>query len=251
MPNELDKFFHAFEYYDAGDAIIDNSKVQGVIDSARRFGLDTLESIRTYYNKKKQSLLKPPALTRTLSETAFLENDLTTLSEVTKPELKEQITFSNVLKDVSYGVQDFSVTARYNDRSHGHTYGVRFGDKIGIHFEKGGDIAYSYASLEHNLYNGRTRVDYSINNPVESYGISIYHDTGNIGCTLHYSNQNGLSAAISGDSKSISGSIGYSHQYTDCKLSVKGFVSSQRTRLDSFYNRETECKVGICGNVTF
>ena len=251
MPNELDNFFHAFEYYDAGDAIIDNSGVQGIIDNARKFGLDTLESIRSYYTKKKQNLLKPPALTKTISETAFLENDLTTLNEVTKPELKEHLTFSSVLKDVSYGVRDFSVTAKYNNRDNGQTYGVRFGDKIGINFKKGNDRAYSYASLEHNLYNGRTRLDYSINNPMESYGVSIYHNDGNIGCTLHYSNQNGLSAAISGDSKSISGSIGYSHQYTDCKLSVRGFVSSQRTRLDSFYNREYECKVGICGDVTF
>ena len=256
MPDRFDDFLEAIDHYDLDDALNDTPEVQSILEHARKFGMNLLESIQDKLaNKTKPANPtlqppKPPALTRTLAETAFVERDCSTLNEVTKPDLEEHITFSQVIKDMTYGVRDLSVTAKYKDRDHNQQFGIRVGDKMGLEYKKFvGNTTYEY-SLEHNLYNGRTRGSYYIENPQNSYGASIYQRGGNFGATLSYSNRNGFSAAISGDKESISASVGYSHKYKDCKLNVKGFVSTQTRGLDDFYNRNSSCVVGICGNIT-
>lgn len=252
MPSKLDTFVDAFNYYDVGDNIMDESIVQQVLYKSKRFGEDLLENIQE--NSKKIFSDKhptiPPTLVKTISETAYLENSASALNEVTKPELQEHTSASKIFENINYGIRDFSVTAKYKDSEHRQIFGLRLGDKNGLSYTKQkGSTSYT-VSVEQNIYNGKTTGEYTISNPNETYGVSIFQKDGKLGSTVHYGNKKGMFGAVSYDSDNIAASIGYQKQFSDCKLSVRAFVSKKATGFDNFFNSNDKCVTGICGSIT-
>ena len=256
MPEEFDNFLDAINYYNVDDAFTATPEIQGVVNRARRFGDNFLEGVQNWLLKSKTNegitKLSPQKLSaiRTIAETAFLEpkNISTTLDEVTKPDLKEYITFSKIFQNVSYGVRDLSVTATYKNNNSKYT--LRVGDKIGLQYRYDNNQFSYKAGVEQNIYNGKTRLKGSISTPSSSYNVSIYHNDGSVGATVGYSNRSGIFASVSADSDGTAMSVGYNHNYSDCKLSVRGFISTQQQKFDTYSARNLSALVGICGNIT-
>ena len=261
MPKEVDKFLDALDYYYADEAVISDPTVQGLINNARHFGYDALETFQSWFKKDKTTeetvlngklpLTRPAGLVRTISETAFLEpKTLTAADEVTKPELKEHTTFSKIFRNISYGVRDLSITAAYKDRDHNRKYTLRAGDKFGLQYQQNNNgVSYS-AGIEHNIFSNRTRISGSVSNPLSSYNISVYKKDSDIGATVGYSNHKGFNISGSVNNYGAAISAGYSHHYSDCDVSFKGFISTQQTNMGTYSTKDYTATIGVCGTIT-
>ena len=252
MPKELDEFCEAIRYFDVDEAITEDNKVQGYIDYAKNFGQDILDNFRDFCTGRRHAEpLKPNGLVRTMSETAFLEpKNASALDEVTKPTLVEYTSKSNIFKNISYRVRDLSVLATYKDKNRNQDFGLRLGDKLGLQYTKHqGSTSYT-AKIEQNIYNNKCKAEYSVSNPVSSCSASVYHKNGNFGTTFSYANDKGFGASVSFEGHNKAISAGYTHKFSDCRLSVRGFVGTYEQHLDDFQNKNTLCTFGLCGNIT-
>ena len=262
MPEEIDNFFDALNYYEAGDNVVSDPSVQLMLGNAQRLGMDILEKLQNMFTIKKTKKAEmlgdnkrkpppPPGIVRTISESAFLEpKNITSLDEVTKPELKEYTFLSKIFNNTSYGVKDLTVTATYHDKNHNNTFACRAGDKVGFQYSHSKASTTYSVSLEQNLYSGRTRASYTVNGPLRSYGVSVYQKNGDIGATVNYSRRSGLMTSLSANLDGVALSAGYSHDFSDCKLTVRGFVSTQKRQLDTFSTKNYSALVGVCGTIT-
>ena len=257
MPEPVDNFLDAIRYYDADDAAMDSKEIQNCLDTARKIGTDWYESALDFVFNRNKTPRKVLAdmrnplsnnQVRTIAETAFLDPKATPLDEVTKPKLEEHTIFSK-LKHVSYGVRDLSVTAKYKENN--NTFKLRAGDKFGFTFEHQNGLQTHSAGIQYNVNNQTARLNYSLNNPQSYKGISVYMDDKKLGATLEYSSNNGIGLALSGDNhKNIAFSASYNHTYSDAKLSVGAFVSKEQQGLDNYYDRNTNCQVGVVLRIT-
>lgn len=249
MPDPIESFRNAFDYYDTKDAIFESKEGSSVIKYFRKLGYDILDSGKDWFentfknktqsdmnssDKNIQKPLPPKPLINNIQEEAVFGSN-TPLQEVTKPKLKEYTT-----PNMSFSVRDLHGIFKFKKGESQYLIGA--GDKFSVGYRNN-----TYrAEVKHNLFNGKSELNGSINSRFDSKYASVYHyKDGNYGATIGYSNRKGFSTSISTDKHGNSAlSLGYYHRTSDAEIDVKGFVSTYNKSLSNYYE-DKDCRFGV------
>ena len=259
MPkDEIENFRNAFDYYDAKDPILDSKEGSVVINYLCGLGYEILDTGKEWYKKafthRKESdelsenelkrPLPPKPLINNIQEEAMYGAN-TPLQEVTRPKL-EEYSFPTNKMNVSFSVSDLH--GIFNLKKGDERYSIGLGDKFSLGYQKQN----FKTEIEHNIFNGKTRIDGSINTPTDSKYASVYHcKDGTIGAVAGYYNNKGYSVSFAADSNGDSAiSAGCHFRSSDAHVEIQGFVATYNRGLNDYYNRNADCKAGVLFRIT-
>ncbi len=241
MSEPLKRFLDAVQDNDVDDVLLNTAVVQNTLKELEHFGEDLGESVK---EKFKKPPAKPPVPTPNYRESAFVKpKQETTLYNVTnlEKEVPTVTTVSKLLKKASYSVRGLTASANYKEDN--RQYSLYAGEKVGLGWFKSQGQTRQGIKVEYNVGNGKTNIEYSQNNLVSSYCLSLFNQDGNNGLYAGYSNHNGFNSAFSIDEHSASINFGYNKKYEDCKLELDAYITTG----DKYSNPYA----GISGRITF
>ena len=241
MTEPLTRFLDAVQDNDVDDALLKTPLAEKALVSLERYGLDLGEKVENFFKRPPE---KPSGPTPSYKESAFVKpKQETTLYNVTNKEA--EVPFiekaSKVFKNASYGVRSFTASATYKHNDNG--YSLYAGEKVGLGWEKSQGGVSTNIKAEYNVGNGKTNVEYTQNNPLSSYNVSIFNQDGNNGLCAGYSNHRGFNSAFSIDEHSASLSCGYNKKYEDCKVELRAYATTGDNYSNPF--------AGVSGRITF
>ena len=237
MPEKLTKFIETALENNIDDKLLKTPIVQKTIDNLENFGKDLGDKAEKIL---KQPPAKPPIPTPNYQESAFIKPKTeTTLYNVTNHEkdIPAVTKCSNIFKNLSYSVRGFTAAAEYKD------YSLYAGEKVGLGWNKTKGSVNTAVKAEYNVNNGKTKIEYSKTNPINSYHISVFKQKDNNGLTAGYTNSNGLSSTLSIDNHSASLSLGYYKNSKRYKIELNAYATTGEKYSEPF--------TGIKGRITF
>ena len=181
MPEPLSRFLETAQDNNVDDALLEAPVVKRTLHNLENFGKDLGESAEKIL---KRPPVKPAGPTPTYKESAFVKpKSEGTLYNVTNREDKLPIVTkaSKFIKDASYGIRGLTASAKYKD------YSLYAGEKVGLGWSKEQGATTSNIKAEYNVGNGKTKIEYSRKNPINSYNISLFNQDGNNGISAGYS----------------------------------------------------------------
>ena len=237
MPEPLSRFLETAQDNNVDDALLEAPVVKRTLHNLENFGKDLGESAEKIL---KRPPVKPAGPTPTYKESAFVKpKSEGTLYNVTNREDKLPIVTkaSKFIKDASYGIRGLTASAKYKD------YSLYAGEKVGLGWSKEQGATTSNIKAEYNVGNGKTKIEYSRKNPINSYNISLFNQDGNNGISAGYSNSNGFNSAFSIDQHSASLRCGYDKKYDNCNIELDAYATTGDKYSNPF--------AGVAGRITF
>lgn len=241
MSDPIQAFLDVAKENNVDKTLLKSSFVKNTLDKLETYGKDLGESVENWV---KRPPLKPAYPTPNYEESTFVKpKKETTLYNVTNRE--DEVPFikkaSKFIKKVNFGIKGLEGKASYQNNSNEYT--IIAGEKLGLEYTKEQGSTTNGIKGSYNVGNNKAALEYYSKNPVHSYSISIYNQDKNNGLTAKYANANGINSAFSIDQNSASLSCNYNKKYTQCNLSVGGYVTTGENYSNPL--------IGINGRITF
>lgn len=241
MSEPLKMFLNMAKKNDVDETLLNMPVAEETLNNLENFGKDLGEKAERLF---KRPLPRPAVPTPNYQESAFVKpKKETTLYNVTNKEKDVPVVTknSNILKNTSFSVQSFTVSADYKKEN--KKYSVFAGEKVGFGITKNEGCITKELSTKYNVGNQKVSLEYSYNDPMNSFSVSVFNQKKNSGVTASYSNRNGLNSALSVDNQSASLNCGYDRDCKVCKIEVSAYATTGENYKNPF--------AGIAGRITF
>lgn len=216
MSDPLKQFFKAVHENDVDDILLKSSFVKSAFHS--------IEDI-TIFDKKPP--IKPTNPVPTYEESAFLEpKNVGTLFDVTKKDIPETVKPSNKLSDVSYRIKGFTASADY--KKDDKVISAYAGENLGVGFKQIDGLKKTEVNLKHNVENGKTSLNYTVDSPAHTYGVSLFNRNGGCGVQTNYKTMNGFNSAFALDKDGASIKVGCKNDYNNCHLELDMYATVEK-----------------------